>query len=149
MARDRRFPSPGSKTAPANDAHGLWSATEHRLKQGDGAREGGILDRDLKGSLATMERSPAQLSASLLAQKCVAVPPNASTTQQATRGSWVNLLRTAWGTWGTQALALADQAVVSGASFLTTVVIGRWTFPSQLGVYSIGISLLVSSLVIQ
>ena len=62
------------------------------------------------------------------------------------RGSWVNLLRTAW---GTQALALADQAVVSGASFLTTVVIGRWTFPNELGVYSIGISLLVSLLVIQ
>jgi O-antigen/teichoic acid export membrane protein len=46
-------------------------------------------------------------------------------------------------------LALADQAVVSGASFLTTVAIGRWTFPSELGLYSIGISLLVSSVAIQ
>jgi O-antigen/teichoic acid export membrane protein len=107
------------------------------------------LDRDLKGSLGIMVRSPAQSLASLLAQKRVGVPAKASTTQQETRGSWVNLLLTYWGTWGTHALALADQAVVSGASFLTTVVIGRWTFPSQLGVYSIGISLLISSLVIQ
>jgi O-antigen/teichoic acid export membrane protein len=46
-------------------------------------------------------------------------------------------------------LALADQAVVSGASFLTTVVIGRWCLPSELGVYSMAISLMVSWLGIQ
>jgi len=46
-------------------------------------------------------------------------------------------------------LALADQAIVSGASFLATVLIARWTFPSELGLYSIGISLLISSLAIQ
>ncbi|WP_154071099.1 hypothetical protein [Bradyrhizobium lablabi] len=46
-------------------------------------------------------------------------------------------------------MALADQAVVSAASFLTTVVIARWTIPNELGLYSIGISLLVSSLSIQ
>jgi len=46
-------------------------------------------------------------------------------------------------------LALADQAVVSGASFVTTVLIGRWTSPTQLGFYSIGISLLVSLVTVQ
>ena len=61
----------------------------------------------------------------------------------------VHLLRTTWRTWRTHALALADQAVVSAASFLTTVVIARWTIPNELGLYSIGISLLVSSLSIQ
>lgn len=54
-----------------------------------------------------------------------------------------------WGEWlasfsRTHALALADQAVVSGASFATTVLVGRWTSASQLGFYAIGISLLVS-----
>jgi len=43
---------------------------------------------------------------------------------------------------GSHVLALADQAVVSCTSFLTTVVVARWTFPSELGSYSIAISLL-------
>ncbi|MGE0751279.1 MAG: hypothetical protein AB7K64_11920 [Variibacter sp.] len=34
-------------------------------------------------------------------------------------------------------LALADQALVSGASFMTTVLIGRHTFPNQLGTYAL------------
>ena len=50
---------------------------------------------------------------------------------------------------GTHALALADQAVVSGASFLTTVMIGRWTNASELGTYAIGYSILLSSLAAQ
>lgn len=54
---------------------------------------------------------------------------------------WVRVLRVAS---GTHALALADQAVVSGASFLSTVLIGRWILPSQLGLYSMGMSLLIS-----
>jgi O-antigen/teichoic acid export membrane protein len=65
------------------------------------------------------------------------------------RWTAVRPLNTAWGTWGTHALALADQAIVSGASFLTTVLIARWTFPSELGLYSIAISLLISSFAIQ
>jgi len=40
--------------------------------------------------------------------------------------------------------ALADQAVVSGTSFLTTLLIARWSSSSQLGVYAVGISLLLS-----
>ena len=54
-----------------------------------------------------------------------------------------------WRTFGTQALALADQAVVSGASFLTTVLIGRWSDASELGVYALATSILASSLAMQ
>jgi len=46
-------------------------------------------------------------------------------------------------------LALADQGVVSAASFLTTVIIGRFTQPSELGLYSIGLALIASCLCIQ
>ncbi|MBX9823655.1 MAG: lipopolysaccharide biosynthesis protein [Xanthobacteraceae bacterium] len=41
------------------------------------------------------------------------------------------------------ALALADQALVSGASFLTTVLIGRYTFPSELGTYALAGAILI------
>ena len=46
-------------------------------------------------------------------------------------------------------MALADQAVVSAASFLTTIIIGRCTDASQLGIYAIGISVLASAFTIQ
>jgi O-antigen/teichoic acid export membrane protein len=49
----------------------------------------------------------------------------------------------------THVIALADQAVVSGASFLTFIMVSHWTNPSQLGFYSIGISVLISALAIQ
>src|SRR5438128_4628311 len=45
---------------------------------------------------------------------------------------------------GKHTLALIDQAVVSGTSFLTTILIGRWCGAGELGVYSLGFSLLVS-----
>src|SRR5262249_3510655 len=50
---------------------------------------------------------------------------------------------------GKDTLALVDQAVVSGTSFLTTVMIGRWGGAEELGVYSLGLSLLVSGLCVQ
>lgn len=50
---------------------------------------------------------------------------------------------------GVQVLALADQAIVSAASFFTTVIIGRCTDPSQLGAYAIAISVLASLFTIQ
>jgi O-antigen/teichoic acid export membrane protein len=40
-------------------------------------------------------------------------------------------------------LALADQALVSGASFLTTVLIGRHTFPNELGTYALAGAVLI------
>src|SRR5581483_6028917 len=57
------------------------------------------------------------------------------------RWSWSRFLE---GDSGKHALALMDQAVVSGTSFLTTVLIGRWCGASELGVYALGFSLLVS-----
>jgi O-antigen/teichoic acid export membrane protein len=73
-------------------------------------------------------------------------PADMRTLRAGTRKPWPGLSRLAS---GTHALALADQAVVSGASFLTTVMIGRWTDASQLGAYAIGYSILVSSLAVQ
>jgi O-antigen/teichoic acid export membrane protein/serine/threonine-protein kinase RIO1 len=53
---------------------------------------------------------------------------------------WVRLRAAAS---GKDTLAVIDQAVVSGTSFLTTVFIGRWCGASELGVYSLGFTLLV------
>jgi O-antigen/teichoic acid export membrane protein len=107
------------------------------------------LDYGLKNSLPFKERAPAQSSAPPFGQTCVAITADPCTAQEETRWWWTNLLGTAWETWGTHALALADQAVVSAASFLTTILIARWTIPNELGLYSIGMSLLVSSIAIQ
>jgi len=60
--------------------------------------------------------------------------------------SSVKMLRTVS---GVHVSALFDQAVVSGASFLTMIMIGRWTNPVELGLYAIGVSILVSLLAIQ
>src|SRR5690349_5149908 len=58
---------------------------------------------------------------------------------------WGHSLRLA----STRALALADQAVVSGTSFLTTAMIARWAPPDELGMYALGISLVVSWVAVQ
>lgn len=47
------------------------------------------------------------------------------------------------------AQSLADQAVVSGTSFLSTLLIARWSGSGQLGIYAFGMSLLLSSLAFQ
>ena len=49
----------------------------------------------------------------------------------------------------THMLALLDQALVSGASFLTTVMIGHWADARQLGHYALGLSALVSAFAVQ
>ncbi|MHC2437174.1 O-antigen/teichoic acid export membrane protein [Bradyrhizobium sp. USDA 4451] len=51
--------------------------------------------------------------------------------------------------FGTHVLALADQAIVSGTSLLSTVLVGRFTQPSQLGIYAIGLSVLGFVLAVQ
>jgi len=43
-------------------------------------------------------------------------------------------------------LSLVDQAIVSATGFLTTVLIARWSDPAQLGIYALGLSLLLSLL---
>jgi O-antigen/teichoic acid export membrane protein len=106
------------------------------------------LDSRLK-NFPLSERALIRPPASLLTPECAAAVATASKTQKAPSMSWGSRLHTAWKTWQTHILALADQAVVSAASFLTTVVIARWTIPNELGLYSIGVSLLVSLLSIQ
>ncbi|PWT79263.1 MAG: hypothetical protein C5B58_14005 [Acidobacteria bacterium] len=59
---------------------------------------------------------------------------------------WDNILRAAS---GAHASALLDQTVVSGASFLTMIMIGRWTNPVELGLYAIGGSVLLLVLAIE
>ncbi len=56
-------------------------------------------------------------------------------------GAWAALCR---GASGDHTLALADQIVVSGTSFLTTILIGRWCGAGELGAYALGSSLLVT-----
>ena len=46
-------------------------------------------------------------------------------------------------------MALADQAVVSAASFLTTIIVSHFTNAGQLGIYAIGISVLATAFTIQ
>jgi O-antigen/teichoic acid export membrane protein/tRNA A-37 threonylcarbamoyl transferase component Bud32 len=41
-------------------------------------------------------------------------------------------------------ISLADQAVVSGASFLMTLIVGRLSSPTELGLYAVGTSILMS-----
>jgi O-antigen/teichoic acid export membrane protein len=76
--------------------------------------------------------------------KHIAVRANASSAQVEATGSWHRVMRTTMESCKTPAGALADQVVVSGASFLTTIMIAHFCPPSALGVYSLGISLLVS-----
>lgn len=51
--------------------------------------------------------------------------------------------------WRGHFLALADQGVVSATSFMTTVIISRYSDAAQLGAYAIGISFLASMYTIQ
>src|SRR4051794_27056330 len=53
------------------------------------------------------------------------------------------------GDGGQKGVALADQAIVSGASFVTTLVVGRVGGAEELGVYSLGFTLLVLALSFQ
>ena len=44
----------------------------------------------------------------------------------------------------THAVAFLDQAIVSGASFFSTVIIGRYALPRDLGTFAMGMSVLIS-----
>ncbi len=46
-------------------------------------------------------------------------------------------------------LSLADQAIVSATGFLTTLLIARWSGSTQLGIYALGLSLLLSAVAFQ
>src|ERR1700674_3835450 len=74
------------------------------------------------------------------------VAADASTGRAERSWAWPGLLRLIS---GIHVLALADQAVVSATSFVTTVLVGRYTDPSQLGAYAIAVSVLASLFTIQ
>jgi O-antigen/teichoic acid export membrane protein len=50
---------------------------------------------------------------------------------------------------GDHVLAWADQAVVSAASFLALILLARWSGPSEVGIYAIGVSILALLLAAQ
>jgi O-antigen/teichoic acid export membrane protein/tRNA A-37 threonylcarbamoyl transferase component Bud32 len=102
----------------------------------------------LRSSLTIKERALAESPVLPPAQRRRG-GPSAGTPPRENRRTSVRLLQTAWTNWRTHVFAALDQAVVSGTAFLTTVLVGRWTFPSELGVYSIGFSLLASLLAFQ
>src|SRR5262249_44258464 len=106
-------------------------------------------NRSLKSSLTIKERAFAQSPGLPLTQKSGEGLANVKTMQGDTRRPWARLLQGAWTTWQTHIFAALDQGVVSGTAFLTTVLVGRWDFPSELAVYSIGFSLLASLLAFQ
>ena len=47
-----------------------------------------------------------------------------------------------------RALSVLDQGVVSGTRFLTTVLIGRACAPEELGLYSLGFSVVLIVLIL-
>ncbi len=84
--------------------------------------------------------------ASAPAQGTPAAASGVSPTKMSGRGLWGRLRGIVS---GEELLTLINQAVVSAASFLTTIIIARFTTPSELGLYSIGLSVLASCLCIQ
>jgi O-antigen/teichoic acid export membrane protein len=97
-------------------------------------------DRRLKSD-ANHEASPTQL-------KLNVVEPSAEQGTKHTR-RWPTLMGLMGIVFGAHSLALADQLIVSGASLLSTVIVGRWTMPSELGIYTIGLSVLGSLIAVQ
>jgi O-antigen/teichoic acid export membrane protein/tRNA A-37 threonylcarbamoyl transferase component Bud32 len=87
-----------------------------------------------------------QSAASASDQITLAAADGVSPQQEQERGLWA---RARSNISSAHILALTDQAVVSAASFLTTVIIGRHTQASELGLYSMGLSLTASCLSIQ
>jgi O-antigen/teichoic acid export membrane protein len=102
---------------------------------------------DLQVNLLIEERTPArQPAGSASDQMTLAAADGVSTVQGQERALWANLRGIVA---NAHIFALTDQAVVSATSFLTTIIIGRFTQPSELGLYSMGLALLASCLCVQ
>ena len=109
----------------------------------------------VKTGSAVEETPPARGAAPYLAE----VSAQASTVSEplppAMRTSLSTEGRFAWGNHlfrvvtGTHTLSLVDQAVISATSFITTILVGRWCGADELGVYSMGFSLLISWISVQ
>jgi O-antigen/teichoic acid export membrane protein len=102
------------------------------------------LDRALKDNSATVEETAHEVN-SLITGSAPATP-YLRADRVGGHVLWERLWRLASGTY---VIALIDQAIVSGASFASMIIVARWTVPNQLGIYSIGISLLVAAVTVQ
>jgi O-antigen/teichoic acid export membrane protein/tRNA A-37 threonylcarbamoyl transferase component Bud32 len=103
--------------------------------------------RDPHGNLLNEERALIrERAASASVQGTPAAVDSVSTPQRRVRGPGASLRGIGS---GAHILALTDQGLVSATSFLTTVIVGRSTQPSELGLYAIGLALLASCLCIQ
>jgi O-antigen/teichoic acid export membrane protein len=100
----------------------------------------GHLDLDLKERSLVSERRQGQWPAPLLARKAAASSADVRSARPESDGVWTKALRNVS---ETHVLAVLDQVVVSGTSFLALVMIGRATSAGELGVYALSISLLI------
>jgi O-antigen/teichoic acid export membrane protein len=112
------------------------------------SERGGGLTWIAKDSLPITVAEPAA-SSPMLASGSIAGSVDARITRAATTDARLSALHIAWKQWQVDALGFLDQAVVSGTSFITTVLISHWTSPDQLGLYAIGITVLLSMLAVQ
>ena len=108
------------------------------------------MDHDLKNRLLlaerlSTERTQAQLPGLAPAANNLAAVAGADKSRGREKEGWAALGRIT----KTHAMALADQVVVSGASFLTLVAVGRMTSPTELGIYVLASSLLIWIVVAQ
>lgn len=101
------------------------------------------MDQDFEDGWSFNDSAVSRSPDSILARNALATPPNIRSAYARIGRGLVGLIRLGS---GTHAVALADQAVVSSASFLTTIIVGRWTHPNELGLYAIGASLMVLAL---
>jgi len=101
------------------------------------------VDRDFEDGLSFNDSAVSRSPDSLLARNALTMRANTGPAYAKIGRGLARLARLGS---GTHALALADQAVVSSASFLTTIIVGRWTHPDVLGLYAIGASLMVLAL---
>ena len=129
----------------SSSATGVVAGTAGLIRH-DEFGKGGSWNRAMKGSNLVAENITIPGKTSPPARLTLASPGRAGAAETQKQPWSARLLRIVP---ATHILAVADQAVVSGASFVTTVIIGRWTLPSEFGAYSLGISLVLLWLCVQ
>jgi O-antigen/teichoic acid export membrane protein/tRNA A-37 threonylcarbamoyl transferase component Bud32 len=103
--------------------------------------------RDPHSNLLIDESTPATQPAASTSVRTTPAAADGVSTRQGQEGGLRASLRGIAS--GAHILALTDQGLVSATSFLTTVIVGRSTQPSELGFFAIGLALLASCLCIQ
>src|SRR6266542_117480 len=128
----RRFGSEDERPARARRA--TREGAPRQGMEGVGSK-GHSCNCDLRGRELVEEETSVQMRvASAPAQGTPAAASGVSPTKMSGRGLWGRLRGIVS---GEELLTLINQAVVSAASFLTTITIARFPTPSELGLYSI------------